>query len=112
MEDYCVYILSNSGGILYVGFSSKLDQRIFDHKDGRDAKSFVLRYNLNRLVFVETFPTAAQAIAREKQLKGWSRAKKLKLIRKQNPEFRDLSTEYGVFNRESASEADPSTSSG
>jgi putative endonuclease len=110
MKNYCVYILSNSAGTLYIGITSNLDQRIFEHKDGHDAKSFSCRYNLNRLVLVETFPTALQAIAREKQLKGWIRAKKLKLIREQNPEFRDLSAEYGVPNRENAPEADPSTS--
>jgi len=96
MKDYCVYILSNSAATLYIGFTGDLDQRVFDHKDGRDQKSFVHKYNLNRLIFVETHPTATQAIAREKQLKGWTRAKKLKLIRDQNPEFRDLSADYGL----------------
>jgi putative endonuclease len=97
MKDYCVYILSNSAAKLYIGVAGNLDQRIFDHKDFRDAKSFAARYNLNRLVFVETYPIASQAIAREKQLKGWSRAKKLKLIREQNPEWRDLSADYGLI---------------
>ena len=97
MKDYCVYILSNSAATLYIGVTGNLDQRIFDHKDGRNRESFVRKYNLNRLVLVETYPTATQAIAREKQLKGWTRAKKLKLIREQNPEFRDLSVEYGLL---------------
>ena len=96
MKDYCVYILSNSAATLYIGVTGNLDQRIFDHHDRRDAESFVNRYNLNRLVFVETYPTARQAIAREKQLKDWTRAKKLKLIREQNPEWRDLSADYGL----------------
>ena len=97
MKAYCVYILSNSAATLYIGFTGNLDQRIFDHKDCRDRKSFASRYNLNRLIFVETFPTSNQAIAREKQLKGWTRAKKLILIREQNPEWRDLSADYGLL---------------
>jgi len=96
MKDYCVYILSNSAATLYIGMTGNLDQRIFDHDTKRDLNSFASRYNLDRLIFVETFPTAAQAIAREKQLKGWSRVKKLNLIREQNPEFRDLSLDYGL----------------
>jgi putative endonuclease len=97
MKNYCVYILSNSAAILYIGITGNLDQCIFDHKDGRNQESFVHKYNLNRLVFLETYPTAVQAIAREKQIKGWTRARKLKLIREQNPEFRDLSVEYGLL---------------
>ena len=95
MKDYAVYILSNSAAVLYIGITGNLDHRIFTHKDRHDPKSFVSRYNLNRLVFVENYPTANQAIAREKQLKGWSRAKKLKLIREHNPEWRDLSADCG-----------------
>jgi len=94
MKDYAVYILSNSAATLYIGVTGNLDERLFQHDARQDPKSFASRYNLHRLVFVETYPTARQAIAREKQLKGWSRAKKLKLIRELNPEFRDLSVEY------------------
>jgi len=97
MKDYLVYILSNSAATLYIGVTGNLDQRLFAHDARHDSKSFVSRYHLNRLIFVETYPTARQAIAREKQLKGWSRAKKLKLIREQNPEFRDLSVDYGLI---------------
>ena len=97
MKDYCVYILSNSAATLYIGFTGNLDERIFQHDAHYDPQSFASRYDLNRLIFVETYPTATQAIAREKQLKGWSRAKKLKLIREQNPEFRDLSADYGLL---------------
>jgi putative endonuclease len=96
VKDFYVYILSNSAATLYIGVTSNLDQRLFDHFDGRDPKSFASRYNLHRLVFLETFPDANQAIAREKQLKGWSRAKKIALVREQNPEWRDFSAEYGL----------------
>jgi putative endonuclease len=94
MKDYVVYILSNSAATLYIGVTGNLDERLFQHGDRHDPKSFVSRYNLDRLVFMETYPNAVQAITREKQLKGWSRAKKLKLIREQNPEWRDLSVDY------------------
>jgi len=94
MKDYVVYILSNSAATLYIGVTGNIDERIHQHDVRLDPKSFVSRYNLDRLVFMETYPTARQAIDREKQLKGWSRAKKLKLIREQNPEWRDLSVEY------------------
>jgi putative endonuclease len=94
MKDYVVYILSNSAATLYIGVTGNLDMRLFQHDDRHDPKSFASRYNLHRLVFMETYPTARQAIAREKQLKGWSRAKKPKLIRKMNPEWRDFSVEY------------------
>ncbi len=90
MKDYFVYILSNSAATLYIGVTGNLDMRLFQHGERHDPKSFVSRYNLDRLVCMESFPTARQAIAREKQLKGWSRAKKLKLIREQNPEWRNL----------------------
>jgi putative endonuclease len=94
MKDYVVYILSNSAATLYIGVTGNIDERMFQHDDRQDPKSFASRYNLHRLVFMETYPTARQAIDREKQLKGWSRAKKLKLIREQNPEWRDLSVDY------------------
>ncbi|HEX4047745.1 MAG TPA: GIY-YIG nuclease family protein [Elusimicrobiota bacterium] len=94
MKDDVVYILSNSAATLYIGVTGNIDERLFQHDVRQDPKSFVARYNLHRLVFMETYPTARQAIAREKQLKGWSRAKKLKLIREQNPEWRDLSADY------------------
>jgi putative endonuclease len=90
MKDYFVYILSNSAATLYIGVTSNLDRRLFQHNDHQDGGSFVSRYNLDRLVYTEVYRDAQQAIARERQLKGWSRAKKLKLIREQNPEWRDL----------------------
>jgi len=91
MREYTVYILSNSAATLYIGVTSSLDLRMWQHSVRLDPDSFASRYNLDRLVFVETYPTARQAIAREKQLKGWSRAKKLKLIRELNPDWKDLS---------------------
>ncbi len=90
MKTYFVYILSNSAATLYIGVTSDLDRRLFQHNDNQNPKSFAARYNLDRLVFTESYPTPHEAIAREKQLKGWSRVKKLKLIAEQNPEWRNL----------------------
>jgi putative endonuclease len=90
MKDYFVYILSNYSQVLYVGVTSKLDGRVFQHIKERDPASFVARYNLDRLVFYEVYPTALEAIAREKQLKGWKRERKKKLVGEKNPMWRNL----------------------
>jgi putative endonuclease len=90
MRDYFVYILSNNSQVLYIGVTSNLDGRMFEHVKERQPTSFVARYNLDRLVFYETYPTLSEAIAREKQLKGWNREKKKKLIQEMNPTWRNL----------------------
>ncbi|MBS1815167.1 MAG: GIY-YIG nuclease family protein [Acidobacteria bacterium] len=91
----CVYILSSKYKRLYIGVTSNLMKRMFEHKNPEpDSFSFAKRYNINRLVYVEHFETMAQAIAREKQLKGWVRLKKFALIVSKNPTWRDLSEEW------------------
>ena len=95
MKEYSVYNLSNSAAILYIGITNDLANRVAQHRDHPDAESFASRYNLHRLVFVETYPTARQAIAREKQLKGWRREKKIALIEKTNPRWQDLAEHWG-----------------
>ena len=90
MRDYFVYILSNNSQVLYIGVTNDLDVRLFQHIRERDPSSFVARYNLDRLVFYETYPTPGEAIAREKQLKGWTRQRKKKLIQEVNPMWRNL----------------------
>src|ERR1700733_10955496 len=90
MKDYFVYILSNNAQVLYIGVTSDLDGRLFEHIKNRKPSSFAARYNLDRLVFYEDYPTALEAIAREKQLKGWTRERKKKLIREMNPTWRNL----------------------
>jgi putative endonuclease len=76
MRDYFVYILSNNSQVLYIGVTSNLDGRMFEHVKERQPTSFVARYNLDRLVFYETYSTPGEAIAREKQLKGWNQERK------------------------------------
>jgi putative endonuclease len=85
-----VYIMCNQARTLYVGVTSDLRGRLHQHRAGTFA-GFTKRYGIDRLVFVEVFPEMVSAIAREKQIKGWSRAKKIAWIEKQNPGWDDLS---------------------
>lgn len=88
---YWVYILaSRRNGTLYVGISNSLERRIWQHKQKTNA-GFTSRYRVNQLVHFENFRDVSNAIAREKQLKAGSRAKKIALIEQNNPEWHDLS---------------------
>ena len=91
---YYVYILTNSyGNVMYVGVTNDLVRRLWEHRCGC-VEGFTRRYNVHKLVYFETTADVKEAIAREKQLKGWSRKKKDKLIGKVNPEWKDLSLEW------------------
>ncbi|MBN2610967.1 MAG: GIY-YIG nuclease family protein [Bacteroidales bacterium] len=86
-----VYILTNKyNTVLYVGVTSKLKQRIYDHRFKTYPKSFSKRYNLYKLVYFEFHSTIEEAIYREKQLKAGSRQTKLNLINKFNESWKDL----------------------
>jgi putative endonuclease len=86
----CVYILaSKRNGTLYIGVTSDLVQRIWQHKD-EQIEGFTKRYDVKTLVWYEQHNTMESAIAREHALKEWQRAWKLKLIEADNPEWRDL----------------------
>ncbi|MEA3278937.1 MAG: GIY-YIG nuclease family protein [Pseudomonadota bacterium] len=85
-----VYILaSRRNGTLYIGVTSNLVKRVWEHKNDL-VDGFTKKYGVHRLVYYELFETMAEAIAREKQLKGWQRAWKLELIESGNPDWRDL----------------------
>jgi putative endonuclease len=85
-----VYILaSGRNGTLYVGVTSNLPQRVWQHRTGV-VDGFTRRYAVHRLVYFELFDAMPDAIAREKQLKGGSRARKVRLIETANPQWRDL----------------------
>ncbi len=77
-------------GVIYTGVTSELKYRIQSHKTKKYKNSFTARYNVDKLVWYETFDSIIDARAREKQLKAGSRAKKVKLIEAMNPEWRDL----------------------
>ena len=90
MRDYYVYMLaSQRNGTLYVGVTNDLARRIGEHKD-KDAPGFTKRYGVGLLVWYETFGDINDAIAREKQIKGWNRAWKIRLIEKANSGWNDL----------------------
>ena len=89
-KDFWVYILaSKRNGTLYIGVTSDLAQRVWQHKN-KLVEGFTLRYEVDKLVYFESFADAESAITREKKLKKWRRAWILKLIEDSNPEWRDL----------------------
>jgi putative endonuclease len=90
MPAFHVYILASRSRVLYVGVTNHLAYRVQQHKDGIDS-GFTHRYKINRLVYCETFAEVRPAIEREKQIKGWTRARKVALIESLNPEWEDLS---------------------
>ena len=88
---YSVYILSNNTNTtIYIGVTNDLVRRVWEHKNVAVPKSFTAKYNVHKLVYFETVESIKDAIAREKQLKGWNRARKEKLINSINPEWADL----------------------
>jgi len=91
---YYVYILTNRSKTLYVGFTGNLDRRMWQHKNHVLA-GFTDRYLIDRLVWFETFGDVHAAIAREKQIKAWTRGKKMALVVASNPTWRDLSEDWG-----------------
>lgn len=87
----CVYIMTNKGrSTLYIGVTSDLYSRIHQHRTHCYPSSFTAKYALEICVYFESFSAIEEAIAREKQLKGWTRAKKNMLISAINPTWRDL----------------------
>ena len=90
MKGGYLYILaSNKNGTLYTGVTARLAERIAQHRSGNGSE-FVRKYCVNRLVFVERYDRIEEAIAREKQIKGWKRAWKIALIEQLNPDWSDL----------------------
>jgi putative endonuclease len=90
---YFTYIMASRSRTLYVGVTSDLHQRVFQHK-WKEHDGFTEKYNCDRLVWFEAQQEVARAIAREKQLKGWRREKKTALIEKTNPAWVDLSQDW------------------
>jgi putative endonuclease len=88
------YIMASTYKHLYVGVTSEIEIRVRQHKEGRYPDSFTSRYRIDRLVYFERFVMIDDAIARETQLKKWSRIKKIRLIVAENPTWNDLSSEW------------------
>ena len=93
MRHYSVYIMTNRSRTLYTGVTNDLQRRVYEHKQKMGSK-FTSKYNITRLAYYENYSDIRDAIAREKQIKGWSRAKKIALIESVNPEWRDLSIDW------------------
>ena len=91
---FFVYILASKSRRLYVGMTNSLIRRILQHKDG-EIDGFTKRYNIDGLVYFETFQYVNNCIAREKQIKSWSRDKNLELIHRFNPTWEDLAADWG-----------------
>jgi putative endonuclease len=93
-KTYFVYIMSNKSRRLYTGITSDVVTRIFQHKNKWHEGSFTARYTFDMLVDFEAFSSPNEAIAREKEVKGWRREKKLRLVLAANPDWADLSAEW------------------
>jgi putative endonuclease len=91
---YYVYIMASRSLTLYTGVTGNIYHRALQHKAG-EIDGFTKKYRINRLVYYETFEYVDKAIAREKQIKAWTRAKRLALIKTQNPAWQDLAEEWG-----------------
>jgi putative endonuclease len=90
MSESYVYIMTNKSRTLYVGVTTVLERRVYEHKQ-KLIPGFTSKYNITKLVWFEEFPDIEQAIEGEKRLKGWLRSKKIALIESQNPNWKDLS---------------------
>ncbi len=89
---YYVYVMTNRSKTLYVGVTNNLSRRIYEHKS-KIIEGFTKKYNITKLVYHEETDDISVAIAREKQIKGWLREKKINLIESVNPAWKDLGKE-------------------
>ena len=92
-HNYYVYIVASRSRVLYIGITNNLVRRVSEHRMG-EHPGFTSKYRCHRLVWFESYVTVTLAIDREKQLKSWSRIKKVMLIEQENPTWADLSLEW------------------
>ena len=95
MKHFYVYIMASERRTLYTGMTNDLERRVYEHKH-KLVPGFTRRYNITRLVYFEEYRTAKDAIYREKQIKGWLRAKKIALVETMNPTWEDLSETWNL----------------
>ncbi len=93
--DFFVYIVASPSRTIYVGVTNDLERRMWQHRN-KSYPGFSAKYGTRRLVHFEMYPRIDDAIAREKQVKGWSRAKKLALIEAENRTWWDLSRDWEI----------------
>ncbi len=94
-KEYDVYIMTNKSRTLYTGVTNDLMRRVYEHKN-KLVSGFTSKYNIQFLVYYESTSSIYSALEREKQIKGWLRAKKIALIDSMNPDWKDLSEEWSV----------------
>ena len=99
MSEYYVDIMSSKSRTFYTGVTNELEKRVFQHKS-KSIEGFTKRYNINQLVYFESTDDIAVAIAREKQIKGMLRNKKIELIKTMNPDWVDLSADWYNLDQE------------
>jgi putative endonuclease len=92
---YFAYIVCSRSGTLYIGMTNSIYRRALEHKRG-EIEGFASKYRCDRMVYYESFDDVQKAIAREKQLKGWRRSKKIALIESANPRWVDLAEKWGA----------------
>jgi putative endonuclease len=90
MNTYCVYIMASKSRTLYTGVTNNLERRVLEHRC-KLVPGFTARYNIDRLVYYEVCGDPRAAISREKQIKGWTRLRKVALIESLNRDWKDLS---------------------
>ena len=88
--------MTNKSKTLYVGVTNNLQRRVYEHKN-KMIQGFTSKYNITKVVYYEVFNDIESAIRREKQIKGWLRKKKIDLIESMNPDWNDLSEEWGIW---------------
>jgi putative endonuclease len=93
MRSYWVYVMASRSRVLYTGVTNDLVRRVYEHKRGL-TPSFTRRYRISRLVYFEAFTDIRDAIACEKQIKGWVRLRKISLIERRNPTWEDLAEKW------------------
>lgn len=90
-----MYIMTNKpDGVIYIGVTDDIEERVKEHKSKIYPKSFTARYNCDKLVYLEEYDNAEEAVIREKQFKKWKRDWKLKLIEEMNPSWMDMSLNW------------------
>ncbi len=94
-QEYFVYIVCSRSGTLYIGMTNSIYRRPMQHKQ-KEFEGFASKYGCDRLVYYEGFDDVHNAIGREKQLKGWARAKKIALIESKNPRWEDFAEKWGA----------------
>ena len=92
---FYVYIMASKSRRIYTGVTNDIGRRVAQHKAGK-IEGFTQRYKINRLVYFELFQYVKSAIHREKEIKGWDRAKRVALIERENPTWDDLAHDWGT----------------